>query len=82
MGVRGVGSVSDIDAVGVDAAAGAGAGDTTNAGVGGGNAASFEPKTNASRARSPGFPFLSAHLNAPMISLNSRLYSFPEYEAG
>ena len=83
MGVRGVGSVSDIDAVGVDAGAGAGAGgDTTNGGVGSGNAAPFEPKTNASRARSPGFPFLSAHLNASMISLNSRLYSFPEYEAG
>ena len=82
MGVRGVGSVSDIDAVGVDAGAGAGAGDTTNRGVGSRNAAPFEPKTNASRARSPGFPFLSAHLNASMISLNSRLYSFPEYEAG
>ena len=82
MGVRGVGSVSDVsDAIGVDAGAGAGAGDTTNGGVGG-NAASFEPKTNASRARSPGFPFLSAHLNAPMISLNSGLYSFLEYEAG
>jgi hypothetical protein len=67
------------DAVGVGA--GAGAGDTTNGCVGG-NAASFVPKTNASRARSPGFPFLSAHVNAPMISLNSRLYSFPEYEAG
>ncbi len=82
MGVRGVGSVSDIsDAVGVDAGAGAGAGDTTNGGVRG-NAASFVPKTNASRAPSPGFPFLSAHVNAPMISLNSRLYSFVEYEAG
>jgi hypothetical protein len=28
------------------------------------------------------FAFLSAHVNAPMISLNCRLYSFPEYEAG
>jgi hypothetical protein len=27
-------------------------------------------------------PFFGAHINAPMISLNSRLYSFPEYEAG
>lgn len=55
-------------ASGVSDAVGAGAGDTTNVGIGG-NAASFVPKTNASRALSPGFPFLSAHVNAPMISL-------------
>jgi hypothetical protein len=28
------------------------------------------------------FTFLSAHVKAAMISLNSRLYSFPEYDAG
>jgi len=68
MGARGVGSVSDIsDAVSVEA------GDTTNRGVGG-NAASLVPKINASRALSLGFPFLiSAHVNAPMISLNRAL---------
>ena len=74
MGVRGVGSVSDIsDVVGVGA--GAGAGDTTNGGVGG-NAVSLVPKINASRALLRAVPFLSAHVNALMISLNSRLYSF------
>ncbi len=64
-GVRGVGSVSDIrDAVSVEA------GDTTN----GGSAASFVPEINASRALQLGFPFLiSAHVNAPMISLNRAL---------
>jgi len=76
MGTRGGGSVSDIsEGFGVKA------GDTTNGGVGG-NADSFVPKINASRALSLGFLFLSAHINAPMISLNSRLYYFPEYEVG
>jgi hypothetical protein len=28
------------------------------------------------------FAFLGAHFKAPIISLNSRLYSLPEYEAG
>jgi hypothetical protein len=28
------------------------------------------------------FAFLRAHFSAPMISLNSRPYSLPEYEAG
>lgn len=80
-GCLSVGSVSDIsDAVGVDAGvgAGAGAGDATNGSVGG-NAASFVPKTNVSRVLSLGFSFLSARVSAPMISLNSRLYSFPEF---
>jgi hypothetical protein len=34
------------------------------------------------RSRQEWFAFLGTHLNAPMISLNSRLYSFPKYEAG
>jgi hypothetical protein len=34
------------------------------------------------RSRQERFAFLGAHANAPVISLNSRLYSFPEYEAG
>jgi hypothetical protein len=34
------------------------------------------------RSRQEWFAFLGTHVNAPMISLNSRLYSFPEYEAG
>jgi len=77
-GCLSVGSVSDIsDAVGVDAGVGGGAGDATNDSVGG-NAASLVPKTNVSRVLSLGFSFLSARVSAPMISLNSRLYSFPE----
>jgi hypothetical protein len=34
------------------------------------------------RSRQEWFAFLGTHVNAPMISLNSRLYSLPEYEAG
>ena len=33
-------------------------------------------------SRQEWFAFFGTHVNAPMISLNSRLYSFPEYEAG
>jgi hypothetical protein len=34
------------------------------------------------RSRQQWFAFVGTHVNAPMISLNSRLYSLPEYEAG
>ena len=34
------------------------------------------------RSRPEWFAFLGTHVNGSMISLNSRLYSFPEYEAG
>jgi hypothetical protein len=34
------------------------------------------------RSRQEWFAFLGVHVNAPMISLNSRLYFFSEYEAG
>ncbi|HEY9821366.1 MAG TPA: hypothetical protein V6D35_11400 [Candidatus Sericytochromatia bacterium] len=33
-------------------------------------------------SRQEWFALLGTHVNAPMISLNSRLYSLPEYEAG
>ena len=70
-GVGGVGEVSAVwNAAGAD-------GDTTNGGVGNGKA-SFVPKTNSSER----FALLGTCVNAPVISLNTRLYSFPEYEAG
>ena len=34
------------------------------------------------RSRQEWFALLGTDVNAPMISLNSRLYSLPEYEAG
>ena len=34
------------------------------------------------RSRQEWFAFLGTHVNAPIISLNTRLYCFPEYEAG
>jgi len=87
-----MGTGSDADASG---GGGVAAGNKAN-GVGGvrgidvGNVASggvavgkvsFVPKTNSSIA-AKWFAFLGTHVNAPMISLNSRLYSLPEYEAG
>jgi hypothetical protein len=33
-------------------------------------------------SRQEWFAFFGIHVNGSMISLNSRLYSFPEYEAG
>jgi uncharacterized membrane protein len=33
-------------------------------------------------SRQEWFALLGTHVNTPMISLNSRLYSLPEYEAG
>ncbi len=33
-------------------------------------------------SRQEWFAFFGTHFKAPMISLNNRLYSFPEYEAG
>jgi hypothetical protein len=81
---NGGGVVRGIDAgnavSGVSDAVGVGAGDASSVAVGAGKA-SFVAKTNSSIAQE-WFAFLGTHVNAPMISLNSRLYSLPEYEAG
>ncbi len=80
--MNGGGVVRGIDAGnkanGVSDAVGVGAGNTTNGGVG----TAFLYRRQILPLRQEWFAFLSAHVNAPMISLNCRLYSFPEYEAG